>query len=276
MQKRTNPLALKGDPKSENAARGVLPIERGETTTRSGMGERSSSSTSSSSNGMRVKKASDFAPPRVVPSSEASKAAHPAFVPTFTRSSMDQPIMKPYAKTSTSASQPAPDPQPVSKPKRETASRAIASARAIPAPVVVEPDIEAIEEIKADLYEETPMMAEPYGEEEISLYDQEQYAEEELQVAPNEGCIEGEEDEFPTLQDYEQAARFSLRGQVSRKLALTRISRDVCRLAQLMHPEQSLSTIIENALMTRIFIENPEAFDAMASVIEEKGGRIKC
>ena len=62
----------------------------------------------------------------------------------------------------------------------------------------------------------------------------------------------------------------------ARKLVMGKISRDVCRLAQLLHPDQSMSTIIENALMTRIFLENPEAFDAMAEVIEEKGGRIKC
>ena len=81
---------------------------------------------------------------------------------------------------------------------------------------------------------------------------------------------------FPTLHDFELAANFSLRGRNSRKLVMGKISRDVCRLAQLLHPDQSMSTIIENALMTRIFLENPEAFDAMAEVIEEKGGRIKC
>ena len=85
-----------------------------------------------------------------------------------------------------------------------------------------------------------------------------------------------DEEPFPTLEDFELASRFSLRGNVSRRVVLGSVSRDVCRLAQLLHPEQKLSTIIENALMTRIFLENPEAFDAMAAVIEEKGGRIKC
>ena len=85
-----------------------------------------------------------------------------------------------------------------------------------------------------------------------------------------------DEEPFPTMEDFELASRFSLRGNVSRRIVLGTVSRDVCRLAQLLHPEQKLSTIIENALMTRIFLENPEAFDAMASVIEEKGGRIKC
>jgi hypothetical protein len=78
------------------------------------------------------------------------------------------------------------------------------------------------------------------------------------------------------LHDFELAARFSLRGRNSRKLVVGKVSRDVCRLAQLLHPDEKLSTIIENALMTRIFLENPEAFDAMAAVIEENGGRIKC
>ena len=81
---------------------------------------------------------------------------------------------------------------------------------------------------------------------------------------------------FPTLHDFELATHFSLRGRNSRKLVMGKVSRDVCRLAQLLHPSESLSTIIENALLTRIFLENPEAFDAMAQVIEEKGGRIKC
>ncbi len=85
-----------------------------------------------------------------------------------------------------------------------------------------------------------------------------------------------DEKPFPTMEDFELASRFSLRGNVSRRIVLGTVSRDVCRLAQLLHPEQKLSTIIENALMTRIFLENPEAFDAMAAVIEEKGGRIKC
>ena len=92
---------------------------------------------------------------------------------------------------------------------------------------------------------------------------------------PADDVIE-DEVPFPTLHDFELATHFSLRGRNSRKLIMGKVSRDVCRLAQLLHPDQSMSTIIENALMTRIFLENPEAFDAMAEVIEEKGGRIKC
>lgn len=93
--------------------------------------------------------------------------------------------------------------------------------------------------------------------------------------APANDVIE-DEVPFPTLHDFELATHFSLRGRNSRKLVMGKVSRDVCRLAQLLHPDQSMSTIIENALLTRIFLENPEAFDAMAEVIEEKGGRIKC
>ncbi|MBE6620014.1 MAG: hypothetical protein E7625_01440 [Ruminococcaceae bacterium] len=95
------------------------------------------------------------------------------------------------------------------------------------------------------------------------------------QDEPAQDVIE-DEVPFPTLHDFELATNFSLRGRNSRKLVVGKISRDVCRLAQLLHPDQSMSTIMENALLTRIFLENPEAFDAMAEVIEEKGGRIKC
>lgn len=85
-----------------------------------------------------------------------------------------------------------------------------------------------------------------------------------------------DEDEPLTVDDCMMAARFSLRGRVSRGMKIASISRDVCRLAQLMHPEKSLSAILEDALMTRIYLENPDAFDALAEMLEKKGGRIKC
>jgi hypothetical protein len=97
-----------------------------------------------------------------------------------------------------------------------------------------------------------------------------------LDNAPAASEVIEDEEVFPTLQDFELAARFSLRGKNSRKLIVGKVSRDVLRLAQLLHPDEKMSTIVENALMTRIFLENPEAFDAMAAVIEENGGRIKC
>jgi hypothetical protein len=85
-----------------------------------------------------------------------------------------------------------------------------------------------------------------------------------------------DEDEPLTIDDYMMSARFSLCGRVSRGMKVAKISRDVCRLAQLMHPEKSLSTILEDALLTRIYLENPDAFDALAEMLEKKGGHIKC
>ena len=34
--------------------------------------------------------------------------------------------------------------------------------------------------------------------------------------------------------------------------------------------------IIENALLTRLYLENQEAFDVLDMRIEERGGHIKC
>lgn len=85
-----------------------------------------------------------------------------------------------------------------------------------------------------------------------------------------------DEEEPLTIDDYMMSARFSLCGRVARGMKMGKISRDVCRLAQLMHPEKSLSTILEDALLTRIYLENPDAFDALAEMLEKKGGHIKC
>lgn len=122
--------------------------------------------------------------------------------------------------------------------------------------------------------EEPEVIAQEAIEDDGLLLDEQAEVEPEEVTAATE--IIQDEKEFPTLQDFELAARFSLRGKNARKLVLGKVSRDVLRLAQLMHPDEKMSTIIENALLTRIFLENPEAFDAMASVIEENGGRIKC
>lgn len=90
-----------------------------------------------------------------------------------------------------------------------------------------------------------------------------------------EDAIMDEEAPF-TLEDYEMAAKFSLCGRVSRGIKMGKVSKDLCRLAQLMHPEQSLSAIMEDALLTRVYLENREAFDALAVMLEKKGGHIKC
>lgn len=83
-------------------------------------------------------------------------------------------------------------------------------------------------------------------------------------------------DDEMTVADYKLAARFSLCGNISRKMKTVKVSSDVGRLAQLMHPGESLSTIVENALLSRIYVENRDAFDALAEMIEKKGGHIKC
>lgn len=84
------------------------------------------------------------------------------------------------------------------------------------------------------------------------------------------------EDDGYSEEDYAMAARFRLSGHASRRLVLGKISRDLCYLAQVMHPDQKLSKILENALLTRLYLENRDAFDALVMRIEEKGGHIKC
>ena len=145
---------------------------------------------------------------------------------------------------------------------------------------IVATKVEAVEPEPADDWLDDVVIDEPelideemIEEETVALEEQADDQQGNLTTATE--VIEDEQN-FPTLQDFELAARFSLRGRNSRKLILGKVSRDVLRLAQLMHPDEKMSTIIENALLTRIFLENPEAFDAMAAVIEENGGRIKC
>ena len=131
-------------------------------------------------------------------------------------------------------------------------------------PVVEE---EPVEEV---LEEQTPepVFAQPEQEAVADAYEE--------QAQPETQDYIDDEAEALTLEDYEMSVRFGLCGRISRATKLTSISRDVCRLAQLMHPGQSLSTILENALLTRIYLENRDAFDAMAEMLEKKGGHIKC
>ena len=73
------------------------------------------------------------------------------------------------------------------------------------------------------------------------------------------------------------AIKFRVSGDhVDRRMVLTRVSRDVCKLAQALYPEQSLGSIIESALLTRAFLQDRDAFDEMAREIIKKGGKIKC
>ena len=78
-----------------------------------------------------------------------------------------------------------------------------------------------------------------------------------------------DEQEPLTIDDYMMSARFSLCGRISRGVKVASVSRDVCRLAQLMHPNESLSSILEGALLTRIYLENRDAFDALAEMLEK-------
>jgi hypothetical protein len=77
--------------------------------------------------------------------------------------------------------------------------------------------------------------------------------------------------------DVAVAVKFRVAGErVERRMVLARVSKDVCKLAQALYPEQSLSSIIEGALLTRAFLQDRDAFDAAAREIIKKGGKIKC
>lgn len=77
--------------------------------------------------------------------------------------------------------------------------------------------------------------------------------------------------------DVSVAVKFRVAGdRVERRMVLARVSKDVCKLAQALYPEQSLGSIIEGALLTRAFLQDRDAFDAAAREIIKKGGKIKC
>ena len=242
MQKRTNPLALKGDAKAESDIREEQSVQKtapakvapkktvedkpGREPTVSAAPQRNTPATTS-----RIQKASDFS---------ATKSVAVKSDSTIT-----------YTST----------------------GNGIVATRNPAAVVEPEPADAWMEDALTDELLEEEAAADEIAAEQVQ--DDEEEPTVAVDVPPASDVIEDEEP-FPTLHDFELAARFSLRGKNSRKLVIGKVSRDVCRLAQLLHPDETLSTIIENALMTRIFLENPEAFDAMAAVIEENGGRIKC
>jgi hypothetical protein len=77
--------------------------------------------------------------------------------------------------------------------------------------------------------------------------------------------------------DVAVAVKFRVAGdRVERRMVLASVSKDVCKLAQALYPEQSMGQIIESALLTRAFLQDRDAFDAMAREIIQKGGKIKC
>jgi hypothetical protein len=242
MQKRTNPLALKNDAKSEgemlqdkplrtamsveNAPKKVADSAPKRETAASASPRKAASTTTS-----KVQKASDFS---------AAKSVAVKSESTIT-----------YAATGSGI----------------VATRNAAAVVAEPAPS----DEWIADTLTDEIFEDEMMVVDTETDEAYAAE-----VEVPADVIPTAGEVIEDEEPFPTLHDFELAIRFSLRGHNSRKLVMGKISRDVCRLAQLLHPDEKLSTIIENALLTRIFLENPEAFDAMAAVIEENGGRIKC
>jgi len=77
--------------------------------------------------------------------------------------------------------------------------------------------------------------------------------------------------------DVSLAVKFRVAGdRVERRMVITRLSKDVCKLAQALYPGQSLGSIIESALLTRAFLQDRDAFDEAAREIIKKGGKIKC
>ena len=247
MQKRTNPLALKG--------------EKMESDIRKGVGNASVTSASAS------RRAMDYEPrlgktATVVPHTE-KPAAPPVSVYKTEGFSTAKSVKMASGATIT----------------YEATSKGVVATRV----ECVEPEptdtwIEEVVEEETEIVVEE--VVEPEAEEEIVeelVQKQEEPVTSPMAApAPAADMVIEDEEEFPTLDDFKASVRFSIRGQNSRKLIVGKVSRDVLRLAQLMHPDEKISTIVENALLTRIFLENPEAFDAMAVVIEENGGRIKC
>ena len=77
--------------------------------------------------------------------------------------------------------------------------------------------------------------------------------------------------------DVSVAVKFRVSGdRVERRLVVTRVSRELCKLAESLYPGQSLGSIIEGALLTRAFLQDRDAFDKAAREIIKKGGKIKC
>ncbi|MBE6661572.1 MAG: hypothetical protein E7605_09255 [Ruminococcaceae bacterium] len=241
MQKRTNPLALKGDAKSESDI-------RQEQATREAAPAK-----------VAPKKTAEDKPQRESSASSAPRQNTPATTSRIQRASDFSAAKSVTVKSDSTITYTA------------SGSGVVATRNPI---AVVEP--EPADEWLDDTLTDETLEDEAAGDEIAADEEGEAEAADTAVDVPVADEVIEDEEPFPTLHDFELAARFSLRGRNSRKLVVGKVSRDVCRLAQLLHPDEKLSTIIENALMTRIFLENPEAFDAMAAVIEENGGRIKC
>lgn len=234
MQKRTNPLALKGEKAELEIRKGVGTQEAPKVTT---------------------KKAAEKAPKAESIALVTPRVEKPVTAPVYKAGDFSTAKSVKMASGATIT--------------YEATSKGVVATR-----------VEAVEPEPTDnwlddaLVEETEVLVDEVIESEEELT--EEVVSEALEEVPAPTEVIEDVEEFPTLEDFKMSVRFSIRGKNSRKLVVGKVSRDVLRLAQLMHPDEKLSTIVENALLTRIFLENPEAFDAMAVVIEENGGRIKC
>ena len=169
--------------------------------------------------------------------------------------------------------------EPQAEPEyKPTVASWTAPARVEVAPPVAEPEVAVEPEVEPETAEQ---LEDEIVDEDILSEEEAPASEESAPTAQPEHKPLSEDailDEQlpPSIEDYEMAARFNLCGRVSRGMKMGKISRDVCRLAQLMHPNESLSSILEGALLTRIYLENRDAFDALAEMLEKKGGHIKC
>lgn len=286
MQKRTNPLELKVDntaPRRETpAAQSFAPIGQQEPT-------------------VKVTEPAEIKAETAVPVTEPVEQK----MPVSPRSSEETP-RPPIAKRPTvQAPEPAVESEAPKASERKaapipsrmeampTAGGEVRWSRMTPVTVqepepVVEPEQTQIEELviedeaqvlpTTDTYEQIVQESvedEPEAVEDVKTLDDELVADVDNDTFDAENGI-SDETEPLTIDDYMMSARFSLCGRVSRGMKVSKINRDVCRLAQLMHPEKSLSEILEDALLTRIYLENPDAFDALAEMLEKKGGHIKC
>lgn len=191
------------------------------------------------------------APATVKSADENTQQAEPAAVeqaPAYREPVSEAP--KPVAPAP--APQPIPQPVPQPAPAAQTVQESVATQ---PAPQSTEPvAVSAQEPIPTPVQPVAPMPSAPAAP----------------QIAPapvvtnvNDG-------------DTKVAVRFRLTGNIKRRAVLVRVNNNVLQLAQALYPEQSTGTVIENALLTRCFLQDRDAFDEMAREILKKGGKIKC
>lgn len=297
MQKRTNPLELKVDnPAARHAASPTAPTptkvtEPVDEVVAPAVAEQPKIETET--------------PKAVEPPRAEKPAPAPSKPPVAKRTPMTAVEQTPAATSPKQEASVAPARELESKAPSATAPASetvrwqmVTNQRSVPAPnpvpepkMVVEPEPDTYrepEDLPEDqddiLVEETEEISAPVSEPtedttntEVTTEERSEESTEDTHDTDDKTPVDIEDEPIPlTIADYELAASFSMCGRVSRGMKMGKISRDVCRLAQLMHPDQSLSTILENALLTRIYLENRDAFDALVVMLEKKGGHIKC